>query len=71
MAADHSRSPEYLSVTEALQSLNYLRAHQKLHSRRLDRNMNRLYSNPTHKVVAHDLLIDQLLFTRDILLGFC
>jgi hypothetical protein len=70
MATDHSRSPEYLSVTEALQSLNYLRAHQKLLTRRLDRNMKHLYSIPTRKEVVRDWLIDHLLFTSDILWGF-
>lgn len=70
MATDHSRSPEYLSVTEALQSLNYLRAHQNLLTRRLDRNLKSLYSIPTRKEVICDWLIDHFLFTRDILWGF-
>ena len=70
MATDHSRSPEYLSVTEALQSINYLRAHQNLLTRRLDRNMKNLYSIPARKEFIHDWLIDHLLFTRDILWGF-
>lgn len=70
MATDHSRSPEYLSVTEALQSLNYLRAHQNLLTRRLDRNIKNLYSTPSRNEFVRDWTIDHLLFTRDILWGF-
>lgn len=70
MATDHSRSPEYLSVTEALQSLNYMRAHQILSTRRLDRNMNHIYSTPTRNEFVRDWLIDHLLFARDIIWGF-
>mgnify|MGYP005991357349 CR=1 FL=1 len=70
MATDHSRSPEYLSVTEALQSLNYMRAHQILSTRRLDRNMNHIYSTPTRNEFVRGWLIDHLLFARDIIWGF-
>jgi hypothetical protein len=70
MATDHSRSPEYLSVTETLQNFNYFLARQALISRRLNRNMNRIYTTPSRNELVRDWLIDHLLFTRDILWGF-
>lgn len=70
MATDHSRSPEYLSVTETLQNFNYFIARQSLSSRRFNRSMNRIYTTPTRNELVRDWLIDHLLFTRDILWGF-
>lgn len=70
MATDHSRSPEYLSVTETLQNFNYFIARQALVSRQFNRSMNRIYTTPTRNELVRDWLIDHLLFTRDILWGF-
>ena len=70
MATDHSRSPEYLSITETLQNFNYFVARQALISRQFNRGMNRIYTPPSRNELVRDWLIDHLLFARDILWGF-
>lgn len=70
MTTDHSRSPEYLSVTETLQNFNYFIARQALISRRFNRNMNRIYTIPSRNELVRDWLVDHLLFARDIVWGF-
>lgn len=67
IATDHSRSPEYLSVTEVMQNINYLIARQSLMTMRVNRSMKRIYTTPSRNELVSVWFIDHLLFTRDIL----